>query len=232
MTDPSKFDLLQYLSSASRETDENSKPIPSLKELGAENHVSIAKLREQLSVARSFGFVDVRPNRGITLLPYTFSPAVRRSLSFAVSVNREYFDDFSDLRKKIEADYWFEAVQKLTPEDIGELEKLVGSACNKLAQSPPRLPHKEHRDLHLKIYGKLENVFVVGLLEAYWDAYEAVGINRYTELSHWKEVWEYHARIVEALKKEALEDGYNLLLEHMTLLKPVPVSQDRVQVDD
>ncbi len=218
-----KFDLIEFFSIASRGKDNGSQTeIPSLKDLGEENHVSIAKLREQLSVARSYGFVDVQPRTGITLRPYSFAPAVSHSLKYALSVDRSYFEDFSDLRRHIEANYWFEAVEKLDQKDLNRLNRLVETACSKLESAPPQIPHQEHRELHLTIYGKLENVFVVGLLEAYWDAYEAVGLNRYTELSHMKSVWNFHAEIVEALEHGDHEKGYRLLLAHMDLLKDIP----------
>ena len=217
-----KFDLLDYLSTSSQKKNNSNCEIPSLKELSHEQGVSIAKLREQLSVARSYGFVDVQPKTGIKMLPYSFSPAVKNSLSFALSLNRSYFDDFSDLRKHIEANYWFEAVSKLDEDDFKYLQELVNQAWEKLESTPPRLPHQEHRDLHLRIYGKIDNVFVLGLLEAYWDAYEQVGLNRYTELAHLKSVWDYHQKIVKALQQGEVEEGYQMLLEHMDLLKKIP----------
>jgi len=219
----SNFDLIEFLSIASRGAKNGSQTeIPSLKDLGENNHISIAKLREQLSVARSYGFVDVQPRTGITLRPYSFTPAVGRSLKYALSIDRTYFEDFSDLRRHIEANYWFEAVEKLNQDDLDHLSSLVKSACQKLESSPPQIPHREHRKLHMRIFGKLENVFVVGLLEAYWDAYEAVGLNQFTELSYLKSVWSFHAQIVEALVKGDYEEGYRHLLSHMDLIKDNP----------
>lgn len=222
MNNQLKFELLDYLSSRFQKNNHSNYEVPSLKEISHEQGVSIAKLREQLSVARSYGFVDVQPKTGIKMLPYSFAPAVKNSLSFALSLDRSYFDDFSDLRKFVEANFWFEAVSKLDEDDFNYLQELVDRAWEKLESSPPRLPHQEHRDLHLRIYGKIENVFVLGLLEAYWDAYEQVGLNRYTELSHLKSVWEYHRKIVKALQQGNVEEGYQMLLEHMDLLKAVP----------
>ena len=214
------FDLIEYLSQASRGNGSTeSAKIPSLQQIGKKNGVSIAKLREQLSVARSLGFVDVQPHHGITLRPYSFSPAVKQSLAFAIAVNPDYFDDFSELRIQIEANYWFPAVENLTPADIEVLQDLVESANKKLSATPPKLPHAEHRSLHMTIYSKLENVFVVGLLEAYWDAYEAVGLNQYTELAYLISVWQYHSLIVQALAKSDFDEGYRLLIEHMELIK-------------
>jgi len=173
-------------------------------------------------VARSFGFVDVQPRIGITMLPYSFSPAVKHSLAYALSIDPDYFEDFSDLRCHVEANYWYEAAAKLEPQDLVCLRSLVEQAWQKLESNPPQLPHQEHRDLHLTIYGRLDNIFVVGLLEAYWDAYEAVGLNQYTELSYLKSVWSYHARIVDSLADGDMDEGYRLLLEHMTLIKENP----------
>ena len=218
-----KFDLIEYLSQASRGNGSlDSAKIPSLQQIGETNKISISKLREQLSVARSFGFVDVQPHHGITLQPYSFTPAVKQSLSYALSVDSSYFQDFSELRTQIEANNWYPAVEKLTPEDIEILQNLVDTAINKLSASPPQLPHHEHRALHLTIYSKLENVFVVGLLEAYWDAYEAVGLNQYTELAYLKSVWHYHSLIVQALSQGDFDEGYRLLLDHMDLIKDRP----------
>lgn len=222
MNNQLKFELLDYLSSRFQKNNHSNYEVPSLKEISHQQGVSIAKLREQLSVARSYGFVDVQPKTGIKMLPYSFAPAVKNSLSFALSLDRSYFDDFSDLRKFVEANFWFEAVSKLDEDDFNYIQELVDRAWEKLESSPPRLPHQEHRDLHLRIYGKIENVFVLGLLEAYWDAYEQVGLNRYTELSHLKSVWEYHRKIVKALQQGNVEEGYQMLLEHMDLLKAVP----------
>ncbi len=216
-----KFDLLTYFSEYSKLTDKEICEIPSLKDLSSQQGVSIAKLREQLSVAREFGFVDVQPRTGIALLPYSFTPAVGRSLSYALSLNRKYFEDFSDLRRHVEANYWHEAVSKLTPQDFQELQDLVERAVNKLESTPPQLPHQEHRELHTTIFGKLENVFVLGILEAYWDAYEEIGFSQYTGLEYLKRVWEYHRLIVNAIIEGNGDKGYQLFLEHMDLLSGI-----------
>ena len=180
--------------------------------------MSITSLREQLSVARAFGFVDVRPHRGIRRLPYRFTPAVQTSLSYAVLLDRKNFDYFSDLRRRIEGNFWFEAVRKLTEEDKTQLVALVNQAWEKLEGNPIRLPHFEHRQLHLIIFGRLENPFVIGILEAYWDEYEEVGLSRYTDLEYLKNVWHYHKEIVDAICKGDYEEGYRLLVDHMGLI--------------
>jgi len=213
-----KFDFLHFLAMQGLGNGEDAVDIPPLKTLSKQTGVSVTSLREQLSVARAFGFVDVRPHRGIRRLPYRFAPAVQTSLSYAISLDRRNFDYFSDLRRHIEGNYWFETVKKLTDEDKIQLVELVNHAWEKLEGSPIRLPHYEHRQLHLIIYGRLENPFVSGILEGYWDAYEEVGLSRYTDLEYLKSVWHYHKEIVDAICKGDFEGGYRLLVEHMELI--------------
>ena len=215
----SKFNFIRYLSGADGNGNINKGRVPPLTELSKQKGISIASLREQLCVARSFGFVEVRPRTGIRRLPYSFAPAVRTSLSYAISLDRKYFNDFSDLRRHLESNYWFEAVHKITTEDKNLLCDLVDQAWEKLEGQPVRLPHIEHRKLHLVIFNRLENLFVNGLLEAYWDAYEEVGLSRYTELEYLKSVWLYHREIVDAICSDDFEGSYKLLLAHMDLIK-------------
>lgn len=180
--------------------------------------MSVAALREQLEVARALGFVDVKPRTGIRRQSYSFSPAVSQSLMYAVQLDRRYFEAFSNLRNHLEAAFWFEAVKKLLPEDLQLLQALVARAWSLLNGSPVQIPHEEHRKLHLAIFSRLDNPFVTGILEAYWDAYEAVGLNVFTEYTYLQQVWSYHQNMVDAICQEKFDAGYTALVEHKDLL--------------
>lgn len=192
--------------------------LPSLTDLSAQIGISVGKLREQLEVARTLGLVEASPRRGITRTAYSFLPAVRLSLLTALMLDRSYFDDFSALRVHLETAYWDEAVALLTPEDHAHLRGLVAAAQAKLSQQRIQIPSPEHRELHLTIFRRLNNPFVVGLLEAYWDAYEAVELNTYADIHYLQQVWDYHARIVDAIEAGDIALGKRLLVEHMQLL--------------
>jgi DNA-binding FadR family transcriptional regulator len=192
--------------------------LPSLSEVSKELGVSVALLREQLEVARAIGLVEVRPRTGIRRLPYSFSPAVRQSLAYALAVDPAYFMDYSSLRIHLEASYWEDAACRLTLEDHRELKRLVARAWEKLNGQPIEIPHPEHRQLHLGIYRRLNNPFVLGLLEAYWEAYEAVGLNLYTDIDYLQEVWRYHEQMVQAICDGDFARGYAALLQHKDLL--------------
>jgi DNA-binding FadR family transcriptional regulator len=150
---------------------------------------------------------------------FNFLPAIRLSLVCAISGNPTQFEAFGVLRNHLEASFWHEAVALLTPEDHTHLRLLVQRAWDKLNGHPIQIPHTEHRDLHLTIFGRLNNPFVKGLLEAYWEGYEAVGLSVYSDYQYLREVWAYHADIVESIVCGDVEKGYQYLVQHTTLLR-------------
>lgn len=211
----------------SRNNNSDPDRIPPLAQLSKELGVSISSLREQMEVARTMGFIEVRPRTGIRRMPYSFFPAVHESLSYSIALDRSQFLKFADMRNKLEAAYWYEAVQRLTPEDHEALQSLMARAWEKLRTHPVQIPHTEHRELHLTIYGRLDNVFVQGILEAYWKAYEAVGLNMYADYKYLEHVWEYHQQIVDAICRGDYQAGYEALVEHKDLLLHRPLRPDQ-----
>jgi DNA-binding FadR family transcriptional regulator len=211
--------FLQYLADQS---NKEGCRLPSLSELSKTTQTSIPSLREQLEVARAFGFVEVKPKTGIRKNRYRFTPAVTASLGYALKEDPNNFDAYSDLRKHIEAAYFEEAAALMTGEDIALLQKLVETAKAKLTFRPVEIPLFEHRDFHLLMYSRLQNPFITGLLEAYWQMYEDVGLNRYTEIEYQIRVWNYHEKIVDSIRLGEFSNSKKALLEHMILLQQRP----------
>jgi len=216
---PNISEFLRYL--ATHEEVESG--LPSLKQLSIDLGVSVASLREQLEVARALGLVEVKPRLGTRRKDYSFAPAIRQSLGYALALNNEHFRKYSDLRNHVESAFWYEAVEKLTSDDKNNLLQLIERAFDKLEGSPIRVPHEEHRQLHMLIFSRLENPFVTGILEAYWDAYENVGLNVFTGgYEYLQEVWQYHRDMVNAIYEGKFEDGYKALIAHTDLLYQRP----------
>jgi DNA-binding FadR family transcriptional regulator len=212
---PDISEFMRYL--ATHREVENG--LPSLKDLSVELRVSLATLREQLEVARALGLVEVRPRLGTRRREYSFAPAVKQSLQYALALNDENFHKYSELRKHVEAAFWYEAVEKLTEADKQELQTLMTRAWDKLRGVQIQVPHEEHRTLHLLIYSRLENPFVTGILEAYWDAYEAVGLNVFAGgYEYLQEVWQFHQQMVESICVGDFKAGYEALVAHTDLL--------------
>jgi DNA-binding FadR family transcriptional regulator len=212
---PDLSEFLRYLA-AHEEADGG---LPTLNELSRELGIGLASLREQLEVARALGLVEVKPRMGTRRREYSFTPAIRQSLGYALALDNGHFLKYAELRNCVESSFWYQAVQSLTEQDKQELQKLVGRAAEKLRGRPIQVPHEEHRLLHLKIYSRLENPFVTGILEAYWEAYEAVGLNVFAgSYEYLQEVWQYHQKMVDAICQGDFESGYQALVTHTDLL--------------
>ncbi len=214
-----RSELLNYLAGEGMKPGDR---LPAISDLARRLGISTGKLREQLEVARTLGLVEVRPKTGTRVLGYHFLDSLRTGLMYALATDPDAFKSFGEVRNHLEAAFWHEAVSRLTAEDLVELSSLVDQAWAKLQGEPVQIPHAEHRQLHLTIYRRLDNEFVRGLLEAYWEAYEAVGLAVYNDYQYLEQVWHFHEAMVRALVDGDIEAGYRALIEHTSLLARRP----------
>ncbi len=197
--------------------------LPSIQELTGDAHLDMSanKVREQLEVARMMGWVEVRSKRGTRIKEYAFTPAVRLSALYALACG-ERFESFASLRNHVEAAYWNEACALLNGADLDSMQDCIDSANQKLDSPPIHIPNPEHRQFHLLVFRHLENPFVLGILEAYWDLYEEVGVNRYMDYSYLRQVWDYHSRILQLIRSGDFEQARGAFIEHTSLLRYEP----------
>ncbi|MGF1504635.1 MAG: FadR family transcriptional regulator [Chloroflexi bacterium] len=209
-------DILRYI------VEQGYKPgdqLPTIQDISKNLGVSVSKVRESLEVARTLGMVEIKPGRGSRVSDYRFTDAVAVSALYAVAQDSSAFRALREMRSALEIAFWQEAVSQLQPEDMAHLQALVNRANALLSREPIQVPAQEHRSLHLTIFSRLDNPFVLGVLEAYWDVYEAFGMNLHVSLDYLRTVWDYHARIVDAIEAHQYEQGRQLLKEHMHLLR-------------
>jgi DNA-binding FadR family transcriptional regulator len=218
-------DLLNFLASSTHTPGDR---LPTINQLKSEDYlnISVSKIREQLEVARAMGLVEVRSKTGMRLKDFSFTPAVRLSLLFALACDVQQFELFSSLRLHIETAYWNEACATLTGADKQAMRQQIESARQKLTAGKwIQIPHSEHRAFHLTVFKNLDNMFVTGLLEAYWDAYEAVELNRYADYAYHQKVWDYHEQILNGICAGAFDEARELFVEHTQLLRVQPQMQ-------
>lgn len=214
--------LSEFLRFLAKKVSSGEERLPSLSNLSKELKISVASLREQLEIARVFGFVEVRPKTGIKWLPYQFTPSILVSIAYAISISPDYFDQFRDLRNHLESAYFYEAATKLNSGEITYMLDIVQIAERKIQQFPPVLPHHEHREFHKILFSHINNVFLQGILEGYWGIYEEKGFSVINDLEYLNNVWKYHRSIVEALGKGNYTTSFTAFMEHKDLIKWSP----------
>jgi len=211
-----QMEFIDYLLKKSKN---GMKKLPPIAVIAKDLGLSIPMVREYLAVAKQLGLINIQPRTGISILPYDFSPAISTSLYYAVQSEYAYFEQYSDLRNQIEKAYFIPAAKQLLRNDIQGLLEIVDNALKQLQSNPIRIPHEEHKQFHLNIYKYLDNVFIDGILNTYWDMYELVGLNTYADFSYLEIVWKYHQDIAVAVADNKLSTAYTLLTDHIALLK-------------
>jgi len=214
-------DLLDYIIACDLQPGET---LPPIKELASADHLNIStsKVREQLEVARAMGLVEVRSRTGTKLQKFSFTPVTRLALLYALARDLTHFEMFHSLRIHIETAYWDEACRLLDDTSLEVMQAAVHSAQAKLSSTPIRIPFIEHRTFHLTVFQRLENPFVLGILEAYWDAYDTVALNQYADYTYLREVWDYHARILDAIRAGDFQHARQTFIDHTRLLSHTP----------
>lgn len=215
ITDPSEFTLLGYITTNGYKPGDK---LPTIQQIASDCGISIAKVREALEVARALGLVEVRPGRGTHVAPLQIAEAVKLATTYAIGVDEDQFAALRELRNGLETQFWDEATRLLTADDISYLRNLISQAVKSLEGSPVQIPAREHRDFHLTIFSHLENLFVTGILDAFWDAYETFGYSLYQDLSYHQIVWSFHAKMVDAIEAGDSAKGKDLLIQHMALM--------------
>jgi GntR family transcriptional repressor for pyruvate dehydrogenase complex len=216
--------ILQYIiDNELAEHEVEAAKLPSLGQLAKELGVSRGKLREDMIAAQAYGVIEMRPGDGTYVKPFDFYEAIRPLVLYGIAYDKQNFDRYYRLRAQIEISFWEEAVSALGRTEYEKLEHILDSAEHKLGGRPIEIPHKEHRDFHVLIFSRLDNPFAQGLLKAYWDAYEAVGLHRYFEFSYYEQMWSSHRAMVRAIQDGRIQEGKQVLIKHMTPL------EDRLQ---
>ena len=192
--------------------------LPPMDDLVRDLGISRGKLREELLAAQAYGVVEMRPGDGTYVCPFEFYTVAQTLLLYSIACDWRNFEHFYELRTRLEVGFWEEAASCLDEADKAKLAQIVIQAEHKLGGRPVEIPHREHRDFHLLIYSRLENKFMLDLLKAYWDAYEAVGLQRYFDLSYYEQMWHSHGRIADAILTGRHQEGKDVLATHFTLL--------------
>jgi GntR family transcriptional repressor for pyruvate dehydrogenase complex len=213
------YSILQYIVDEEL-ASHNGQPVklPPMEELAESLGVSRGNLREELVAVQAYGVVDMRPGDGTYVCPFDFYTAIRTLVLYGAACDWSNFDHFYKLRVQLEIGFWEEAVMNLTDVDKQDLRQILERAERKLNASPVEIPHREHRELHLALFRRLPNKFVKGLLQAYWDTYEAVGLHRYFDYSYYETIWACHKKMVEAVEAGALDEAKEAMTEHFVLL--------------
>lgn len=211
----SKLALLSYLAIKAKQ----GKTIPSIAQLSEDLGLSTAAVREQLEVARQLELVDIKTKIGIQTRPFSLSPALCLILRYGMDIQPELIWEITSIRQHLELSYWQEAVVRLSHKDVEHLDEVIDLAMKKIQENPVVLPLEEHSEFHLSIYRPLNNSFLNGVLETYWQLSQESEYRMYSDQVYLENVWAYHQKIQQAIATKEYDVGYQALMTHFELVR-------------
>jgi len=163
--------------------------------------VSRAPVREALSALERAGLVVCIPRRGY----------------FGIDFTEKDIDEIYSLRLLLELGALRRAVERITEEDLDELQHLV----DRLGKSAQRMEAPEETvELDLSFHGLICKLADHARLLSYWDNLRAqaqllVGVTTKTHYNHPEEPGRLHQEILDAIRERDLPRAEQLLIAHM-----------------
>ncbi|MDD3949148.1 MAG: FCD domain-containing protein, partial [Anaerolineaceae bacterium] len=138
---------------------------------------------------------------------------------YGMEVQPDLIWELISVRQHLELAFWQEAVVRLSHKEIDYLADLIEKAEKKIQNQPVVIPLEEHSEFHLSIYRPLNNTFLNGILETYWQLSQETEFRMYSDQVYLENVWTYHKKIQRAIATKEYDLGYQALMTHFELVR-------------
>lgn len=164
---------------------------------------------------QTLGVVETRHGFGTFVGRFSFEPLID-GLTFQILVSRETMPrairELLDLRQVLETGMMPRVTELATPEQIGQLERLVSQMEQRAVRGQPFADID--RDFHNLLYRPLANTLVIQLLQAFWDIFAAVAQESSRRTVLLSETAAQHRAILDAIAVERGQDAATAMSAH------------------
>lgn len=187
-------------------------PLPPESQLVEELGVSRSSVREAVKALQSLGLIEVRRGEGLYVRATNFD-AITEILSFNLRLNPNMLAEVLHLRIWLESAVISEAIPRLSPADIDELENIIHQ-WKEYADAGKPAEELDER-FHLILYRSLGNTTLDKILEVFWIALRGYGeqVKSMTR-EEIRSQYENHRGILEAVKAGDVVLARQRLLDH------------------
>lgn len=186
-------------------------PLPSEVQLAATLGVSRGSVREAIKALESLGIVEVRRGNGIFVREFNFD-SVLELLSYGMIFDRSRIAEMLQLRKWLETAAIGEATERITDEQIREIDLVLAHWEAKIANSQSTA--EEDRAFHRLLYAALNNQSLISLLDIFWMVYHAVPIRTITVDRQPATTINDHRDILEAVRRRDAAQARHCVQDH------------------
>jgi DNA-binding FadR family transcriptional regulator len=151
--------------------------LPPETQLAQDLGVSRGSVREAVKALASLGIVEVRHGNGVFVRDFNFD-SIFDLLSYGLIFDRSRIVDILQIRKWLEAAAIGEVVERITENEIKQIEEVLARRDEKAARNEPTT--EEDRAFHRLLYSVLGNQSLIALIDIFWLVYYAVRIKTIT----------------------------------------------------
>ncbi len=190
--------------------------LPAERELAQRFKTSRLSVREAYRSLQEMGLITIRRGAGggafITLIDHQ---PVSRSLTLMLHLGRTTHEELTEARLLLEPPIARLAARRASPEDIEELERLVGQqeAALESRQGPRRLALEFHRLVARCARNLPLEITMNGLADVTREAISHIDLSEGAVHEH---VVAFHQKIVNAIRRHDEEVAYDLMERHVS----------------
>ena len=204
--------------------------LPPERDLAEKFLVSRASVREALRALESLGLVAIRPGEGTFVREISVDTLVE-PLALVMLSQRQAVGELFEARRLLEPALARLAATRATPEDIGEMERILDEQAKEIANGRTGL--LQDAQFHAAIGAAAHNRAITRIAHAIMDLLtqsreESLSTPGRPERSH-----QNHRRILQAITRRDPRGAEQAMLEHLdtveTLVRGDRATADRVQ---
>lgn len=185
--------------------------LPTEEQLAAQLRVGRTAVRETFRRLEALGIVESHQGYGRVVRDFNFDP-ILNGLSYGLVFHGHNIMQVLEIRRALDDFFIGEAIQKLQPDDIAELEVIVQHMIAG-GEGNPHF-HQQDHDFHALLYRRCGNQLAAQLFEITWTV-RMHAIDRHVALSEMPPgIIEEHVAILAAIKAQNLTLARQRLHDH------------------
>src|SRR5437867_2027670 len=200
--------------------------LPPERDLAEKFVVSRTSVREALRALESLGLVEIRPGEG-TFVREVSVEALIEPLAMVMFSQREAIGELFEARRLLEPAIAALAARRATPEEVREMERILGEQAKEIAAGRTGLP--QDAEFHAAIASAAHNQAITRLVHGIMDL---LGQSREESLnapgrpmrSH-----QDHRRVLEAIRQRDEHAAEHAMRDHVSAVEGLVVGADALR---
>ena len=200
-------------------TDNRMQPgdmLPPEGQIAQELGVSRGSVREAVKALESLGILEVRHGNGVFVRAFNFDSFLDL-LSYGLVFDHSRIAEILQIRKWLELAAIGDATERITPNEIAQIEDVLDCWEGKAAAGEPT--SDEDRAFHRMLYSPLGNHSLKALLDNFWLVFHAVPVRSITTDLQPTTTLQDHREILAALRQHDAQLARQRIQDHFRNLE-------------